>query len=330
VAHQTAPDGAERSSIPEFSVLIAAHDAESTLGAALDSLLAQTMPRWEALVVDDGSSDRTAAIAFEYAALDARISVQTQPNRGAAAARNAAATGAQGRWLLSLDADDLLLPEALRRQSAFISANPGFEIYSWGILTQAEDGSRAPWRVSAAHAAVEEFTLEQLIEGNLLTVMTTVSAERFRALGGFHDLHLEDYDLWLRALAAGARVLHNPELLAVYRRSESSKNTDLRRRWLGTAEVLAALAQNETASLAIRRLAARRAGYWRAVNARRELESRLVAGDHRGARRAYMTSRPAYTSRIKWLAGLPLMVASPALFTRVTAPDPIRDVPNVD
>ena len=83
-----------------------AYDAETTLSEALESLLAQTYSAWEAIVVDDGSTDRTAEIAAMFAARDERLRVVRQPNAGESAARNAGAAIAKSDWLVFLDADD--------------------------------------------------------------------------------------------------------------------------------------------------------------------------------------------------------------------------------
>ena len=88
------------------SVIIAARDAEHTLGETLDSLLAQTDPDWEALVVDDGSTDATADIIAAYAARDDRIAALASTGLGASTARNLALARAEGDRLLFLDSDD--------------------------------------------------------------------------------------------------------------------------------------------------------------------------------------------------------------------------------
>lgn len=319
-----------RGTTPVFTLLVAAHNAEATLAATLDSLRVQSFTRWQACVVNDGSIDGTLEVALDYAQLDDRIIVSTQANRGAAAARNAAATRARGPWLLPLDADDVLLPDALSHQAAFIAENPGYDLYSWGIWLEAPDGTRTAWSVSRQHDSVEEFGLEQLIQGNLMTVMTAISEERFRQLGGFRSVHLEDYDLWLRALAAGARHLHNPEMLGVYRLDDRGKNADLCARWRGTAEVLADLAADRSLRARVRRAAAQQARYWRAMDERRQLELSLLDRRYAGARSAYLRARPAYARGLKWLLGLPIMLLSPAVFTGITRPSPARELPSVE
>jgi glycosyltransferase involved in cell wall biosynthesis len=96
------------------SILIPAHNVERWLGDTIRSALAQTWPRTEIIVVDDGSTDGTLAIARSFAGKSVRV--VTQPNTGAPAARNKAFELAQGTFIQWLDADDLLDPNKIRAQ----------------------------------------------------------------------------------------------------------------------------------------------------------------------------------------------------------------------
>ena len=94
------------------SVVIAAHNAAATLGETLGSLRIQTQGDWEAVVVDDGSTDDTAAIAERYAARDSRIRVVRQARQGPGPARNTGIALSRHLWLLFLDAEDIVKPAA--------------------------------------------------------------------------------------------------------------------------------------------------------------------------------------------------------------------------
>lgn len=98
---------------PIFSVIVPIYQAQTFLRACLDSLLAQSEGRWEAICVNDGSTDSSADILAEYAARDARFRVLHQSNAGVSVARNAGLDAAQGELVLFLDADDWLLPQSL-------------------------------------------------------------------------------------------------------------------------------------------------------------------------------------------------------------------------
>ncbi len=98
-------------SAPRFSVIIPAYNAAATLARAIDSVLAQSYPAHEIIVIDDGSSDGTSEIAARYGD---KVRYQRQDNAGVSAARNRGAEMAIGDWLAFLDADDWYYPDRLR------------------------------------------------------------------------------------------------------------------------------------------------------------------------------------------------------------------------
>ena len=105
---------------PLVSILIPCHNAARWLGATLESALAQTWSHREIIVVDDGSSDHSLAIARSFEPRG--VLVITQRNAGAAAARNAACNVSQGDWLQYLDADDLIAPDKISQQLSLPAA----------------------------------------------------------------------------------------------------------------------------------------------------------------------------------------------------------------
>jgi glycosyltransferase involved in cell wall biosynthesis len=112
------------SAMSKVSILIPAYNAESFVGAALQSALDQTWPRTEIILVDDGSTDQTFAAAKRYEG--AKVKILRQENHGAAAARNSALREAQGDFLQYLDADDLLSPDKIREQIEILQQHPGY------------------------------------------------------------------------------------------------------------------------------------------------------------------------------------------------------------
>lgn len=99
--------------MPAVSVIVPVYNEESLLPRCLDSILAQTMRNFELLLIDDGSTDGSAAIADEYAARDARVRVIHQPNGGISNARNGGVARAQGGDITFVDADDWVEPSYL-------------------------------------------------------------------------------------------------------------------------------------------------------------------------------------------------------------------------
>jgi glycosyltransferase involved in cell wall biosynthesis len=114
------------SATPTFSIVMPAYNAEAWIGAAIDSVLAQTRADWELIVVDDGSTDGT--VAAVHARPDPRIRLMKGRHAGAAAARNIALEQVRGSLLCLLDADDLLTPDSLAARAAVFDAFPDTHI----------------------------------------------------------------------------------------------------------------------------------------------------------------------------------------------------------
>ena len=115
-----------------ITVIIGAYNAERYLGEAIESVLAQTHPNVELIVVDDGSTDRTGEIAESYGE---PVRCIRQPNGGMAASRNRAIPEARGEYLAFLDADDRFPPDKLERQLAVLEAQPELDIV-YGHVTE--------------------------------------------------------------------------------------------------------------------------------------------------------------------------------------------------
>ncbi|MGH8065290.1 MAG: glycosyltransferase [Candidatus Entotheonellia bacterium] len=207
------------------SVIIPAHNAAGTIAETLASLRAQTYEGWEAIVVDDGSSDQTAAIAQGTAQQDPRIRIVNQARLGVSAARNRGISLARFNWVLFLDADDWLLPLHLERMTRALIADPDLDAVHCGWARVAPDGTR-----------VGETYGPQL--GDLFPVVARYSPfamhaclvrrSLIEAVGGF-DSSLrtcEDWDLWQRIARAGARFGATREILALYRMRPGSASSD--------------------------------------------------------------------------------------------------------
>lgn len=100
--------------LPKVSVIIPAYNAQEYLRECLESILAQSFQNWEAIIVNDGSTDSTGKIAAEYAKKYPQIKVITTVNRGQAAARNTGLDHARGEFIFFIDSDDLIHPQCLQ------------------------------------------------------------------------------------------------------------------------------------------------------------------------------------------------------------------------
>ena len=97
-----------------FSIIIPVYNVENYLRDCLDSMLNQSFADWEAICVNDGSTDGSSTILDDLASKDSRVTVISQPNGGLSAARNTGLKAAQGDFVLFLDSDDWLEPDALK------------------------------------------------------------------------------------------------------------------------------------------------------------------------------------------------------------------------
>ena len=202
-------------SVPLFSVIVPFRNAVATLPETLASLRAQTLQDWEALLIDDASSDAGPAVVAELAAHDGRLrliqeSLDPQP-RGAAATRNLGIRASQGRYVAFLDADDLWLPEKLSQQAAVLQSGAHLVFSSYRRIDM--EG-----RQLSVVKAREQVTWSDAISGNPIGCLTAVyDTARFgRAEMPILPMH-EDYAFWLRLLRDENVAIGLPEILAEYR-----------------------------------------------------------------------------------------------------------------
>ena len=208
------------------SVVIPTWNSAATLPRAIDSVLAQTWPHCELIVVDDGGSDDTPALLAGYGA---RLRALRQANAGPAAARNHGLREARGDYVAFLDADDYWLPEKLECQVALLGARP--EIGFCSTATRVVDARGEPVRAWPCHKATAPlletlFMHSAAVSGSTSGVLARrellLAADGFDArLRGF-----EDPDLWIR-LAARADYVCIPEALTVVTRMPNSVSGNL-------------------------------------------------------------------------------------------------------
>jgi glycosyltransferase involved in cell wall biosynthesis len=200
---------------PCVSIIVPAYQAAATLDRALDSLIRQSFTDFEVIVVDDGSSDATFAVAENRAAADSRICAFRQPNRGASAARNAGLAAARGAWIGFLDSDDWFDPTFLAKLLALRDADPdaGVLYCDFALVDDAggvQEVQRVPDLTDAFGA---------LARGCSLSVHCALTRADVMARAGKFDEALavnEDWDLWQRIARTGTQFRGIRDVLAFY------------------------------------------------------------------------------------------------------------------
>jgi glycosyltransferase involved in cell wall biosynthesis len=212
-----------------ISVIIPAHNVERFIGRTLTSVLNQTHRALEVVVVDDGSTDQTAAVIGAMAEQDRRVRLIRTENLGVSAARNTAIANARGTLIAPIDADDIWHPEKLARQLAVLRAsgpNVGV-VYCWSVGIDEHERVILPtWNNSTAVGNVLRDIVVSGIAGNGSTPL--IRRNYIAAVGGY-DVNLtlcEDWKFYT-ALAGVCEFAVVPEYLTGYRLRDESASMNV-------------------------------------------------------------------------------------------------------
>ncbi len=202
-----------------FSIVIPLYNKSSSIGATIDSVLAQTYTDFELIVVNDGSSDNSAAIVEAYN--DKRIRLLNKQNGGVSSARNWGIRHATRPYVAFLDADDLWNKEYLFKMNGFIQQYPECDIYASSYVKQIEGKLYPPNKqmLPVASGIIDNyFTLQRTYFYPFVwTSAVCIKREKLIAVGMFDEkLSLgEDLDVWYRIILTGKLAYLN-EPLAIY------------------------------------------------------------------------------------------------------------------
>ena len=200
---------------PKVSVLLPVWNGDAFLAHAIESICRQTLSSFELIVLDDGSTDRTAAIAEEFARDDGRVRVFRRPHEGLSATLNA---GIAAAFVARMDADDISVPDRLRKQGAYLDARPA--CVAVGAWIEVVDEAERHIGLKAFVTTHDEISAA-LLGGTSPMAHPTVVARRdaLRAVGGY-DVRRhpsEDLALWFR-LGERGELGNLAEVLLQHRR----------------------------------------------------------------------------------------------------------------
>ena len=226
-----------RETAPVITVLMPVYNGERFLAAAIDSILAQTLSDYEFIIVDDGSTDGSAAIISDYARRDRRIRpLRHETNRGQAVALNSGIAAARGEFVAGMDADDISLPERLRMQLAFLRSHPHIGVA--GVSAREIDADNKPIRDVAFPQGHANIIISMLFgRASLGGAYAMLRRNCLQASGGYNASALvNDWELWTR-LAHRTRFANLRETLYLYRKHEASITYSQRQRLMDDKQV---------------------------------------------------------------------------------------------
>lgn len=202
------------------SVIIPCFNQSHFLEESVNSVISQTFNNWECIIVNDGSDDDTEIIAKQLMQKDKRIKYIFKKNRGLSAARNTGINAANGKYILPLDADDLLQSNYINATINIIETERNIRlIYTGTQLFGKEKGVRN-----------EPFLLKNFMLNNLIPCTALYYKDDWQRVGGYNETMkqgYEDWDFWMSLLENGINVKKIDKLLFKYRRTENSMSKNM-------------------------------------------------------------------------------------------------------
>ena len=200
---------------PRVSVVMPVYNGARYLDEAIQSILQQTFSNFELIVIDDGSTDGTAAILGRYRSSDSRVHIFQQRHEGLVTALNHGVRVARGLYIARMDQDDLSLPHRLATQVAFMDSQPAVGICGTWIETYGADPPQIR-RYPSEDEMIRSWLLFESALAHPTVMMRRDVLDRHALLYDPRAFCAEDYDLWVRA--AQHTLLGNvPEVLLRYR-----------------------------------------------------------------------------------------------------------------
>lgn len=210
--------------MPLISIIMPAYNAARTIKESIKSVLDQTYPQWELLVINDGSKDQTSAIVKLIN--DPRIILIEQENAGVASARNNGISKAQGEYIAFLDSDDLWMKNKLEKQLDFLQTNDLSIVYS-KTYCLFEDTNTVKDCFVDVNMGIKD--AQKILVFDFVPILTVMLHKKILDEIGTFDLKLqgtEDWDLWIRVLQRYS-IGYIDEFLTIYRITPNSLSRNL-------------------------------------------------------------------------------------------------------
>lgn len=200
---------------PRISVLMPAYNAEKYIAESIESILNQTFPDFEFIIINDGSTDNTAKIIRQYARRDKRIKfIDNRKNQGLIAVLNQGLDLCSGEYIARMDSDDISLPTRFEKQVAYMDANSDVGILGTSIMQFTNNGDENPSQKKSCVSYMDVAFNCPVCHPSAM--MRRAVLEKYGLRYRPEYLHAEDYDLWAQAVLV--TKIHNlPDILLRYR-----------------------------------------------------------------------------------------------------------------
>ncbi|MGI0489605.1 glycosyltransferase family 2 protein [Pantanalinema rosaneae CENA516] len=210
---------------PVVSVIMPCYNQGQYLDEAVDSVLAQTYPHFEIIVINDGSTDvATVELLQHYEKPGVQV-IHTE-NRGPSSARNTGIQQAKGQYILPLDADDRIAPTYMATAIPILEANPQVGLVYSGVEFFGEKTGKCD---------LPPYRFPEILLGNMIFNFGFYRKADWETVGGYNLNMLygwEDYDFWLSLIELGREVVYLPESLCFYRQVPNSRSERLGKEYL--------------------------------------------------------------------------------------------------
>jgi len=244
---------------PLVSVIIPTYNNFNFLENAILSVINQSYENIEIIVIDDGSTDKSFETLSKF---QNQIICCFQENKGPAAARNKGLELSKGKYVMFLDADDIILKEKLLHQCEFLDKNPNIDlVYSNGFRFQVIDGAEKYRELDKTGELLNK-NLNQvdylyfLMSKNLFPIHAALlRTNKLKSIGGFDEKlsACEDWDLWYR-FAEKFSIAYQDEYLIKYRLSEKSNSSDIMRNYREVENVMEKISKSASFSKAPKKI----------------------------------------------------------------------------
>lgn len=207
-------------SAPMISIIIPCYNHAQTLRETIDSVMASDYDQWEAIIVNDGSTDDSEAVGQSCAALDTRIHYISQPNSGPSAARNNAIRHSAGKYILPLDADDLIHPSYIGKAVAYLDSHEECALY----YCRAEFFGSKQGPFQAYWTCYRDMLIV-----NSVFASSVYRRKDYDRIGGYDESFrtaYEDWEFYIRLLYHNDSVFQSPENMFYYRKGAKKSGRD--------------------------------------------------------------------------------------------------------